>query len=101
MDSSLYQILPQLRHRNWAVGIATALETETIHLRGLGVRDKRLLGVDGGEGCVQRGAANRQTRGEHRRLEIGYMTGTGENLADKHMNRHMEAGGATLGFTVL
>lgn len=31
------------------------------------------------------------------------MTGTGESLADTHihMNRHMEAGGATLGFTVL
>lgn len=52
MDSSLDQILPQLRHRNWAVGIATALETETIHLRVWGVRDKRWLGVDAGEGCV-------------------------------------------------
>lgn len=31
------------------------------------------------------------------------MTGTGESLADTHihMNRNMEAGGATLGFTVL
>lgn len=31
------------------------------------------------------------------------MTGTGESLADTHIhiNRHMEAGGATLGFTVL
>lgn len=37
------------------------------------------------------------------RYSIGYMTGTGESLADTHihMNRHMEAGGATLGFTVL
>ena len=34
---------------------------------------------------------------------VEYMTGTGESLADTHihMNRHMEAGGATLGFTVL
>lgn len=31
------------------------------------------------------------------------MTGTGESLADAHihMNTHMEAGGATLVFTVL
>lgn len=27
VDSSSDQILPQLRHRKWAVGIATALET--------------------------------------------------------------------------
>lgn len=44
------QILPQLRHNKWAVGIATALETQTIHMGVWGVCDKRLLGV--GEGCV-------------------------------------------------
>lgn len=34
---------------------------------------------------------------------LGYMTGTGESLTDaqSHGHTHMEAGGATLGFTVL
>lgn len=36
MDSD--QILLQLRHRKWAVGIATALETQTIHMGGGGFR---------------------------------------------------------------
>lgn len=65
MDSD--QILLQLRHRKWAVGIATALETQTIHMGG-GVSgcvcERRLLGVGAGQGCVQRGrgAADRQTQ---------------------------------------
>lgn len=36
VGSSSDQILPQQRHRKWAVGIATALETQTIHLGGFG-----------------------------------------------------------------
>lgn len=52
MDSSSDQILPQLRNRKWAVGIATALETQTIHLGVWGVCNKRLWGVGAGEGCV-------------------------------------------------
>lgn len=52
MDSSSDQILPQLRHRKWAVGIATALETQTIHMGVWSVCDERLLGVGAGEGCV-------------------------------------------------
>lgn len=45
VDSSSDQILPQQRLRKWAVGIATALETQIIHLGVLGVCDKRLMGV--------------------------------------------------------
>lgn len=33
MDSSSDQILSQLRHRKWAVGMATAPETQTIRVR--------------------------------------------------------------------
>lgn len=46
------QILAQLRHRKWAVGIATTLETQTIHMTVWDVCDKRMLGVAAREGCV-------------------------------------------------
>lgn len=52
MDSSSDQILPQLRRRKWAVGMATALETQTIHMGVWSVCDERLFGVGAGERCV-------------------------------------------------
>lgn len=55
----LDQILPQLRHRKWAVGIATTLETQTIHMGVWGVCDKRQLGM-GATGRVCLEGCNKQ-----------------------------------------
>lgn len=74
----------------------------------------------GGRGCLWDkgvggwgGAANRQKISNQKKRRrhtenvedkvLGYMTGTGESLTDaqSHGHTHMEAGGATLGFTVL
>lgn len=101
MDSSSDQILPQLRQKVGCWHSNGSRNTDHTY-RGFGV-------------CVTRGCwewaqgkgvfRGVQQTGKHTENKegIGYMTGTGESLADTHihMNRHMEAGGATLGFTVL
>lgn len=106
--------------------MATAPETQTVHAgSGECVDDERLVGEwargeggvfgkrESGIGGEGRGAANRQKISNHKRRRrhtenvedkvLGYMTGTGESLTDaqSHGHTHMEAGGATLGFTVL
>lgn len=92
------QILLQLRHRKWAVGIATALETQTIRMGGgLGYEcmcDRRLLGRWAQGKGVFRGV---QQTGKHTENKedkgIGYMTGTGESLADNTHSHEQTYGG--------
>lgn len=58
-------------------------------------------GIWGAQGQVCRGCSKQANTMRTQRKGSGYMTGTGESLADTHIHKHMEAGGATLGFTVL
>lgn len=104
--------------------MATAPETQTVHTgSGERVDDERLVGewargeggVFGKRGVGERGGCSKQAKNfkskkkRRRHTEnvedkvLGYMTGTGESLTDaqSHGHTHMEAGGATLGFTVL
>lgn len=68
VDSSLYQILPQLRHRNWAVGIATALETETIHLRGLGCARQEVVGSGRRRRVCSKGCSKQANTGRTQKI---------------------------------